>query len=364
MPKRGKKKPERRGGGKSLQRRSNATGNKDGPVTLAQATALARTQVQGAKRQPMRRVSQKGVVPSRTEVFVALRDVARARQKLHEVYKREHKERIKGYTAVMKIMKKRGVKGLPPPSQPLQILAEGDSWFDYPYPGFGGGIIPRLNLLIGVEILNLADAGDQVRKMMDVEQRKKLVDHLQKGCPAGGPWEVLLFSGGGNDVVDNHLEECIKEYDPAIPLPNHIEQGNYDAVLRLLRKGYEDLIAIRDATSPTTHLIFHAYDFAIPDGRGALWFGPWLEPAFNYRHFPRRPQLQEKIEVVRAMLQQFAALLQSLERPDVTFINAQGTLSPQPSSWHNEMHPEKPGFNSFAQIFHKKLKELFPGRVL
>lgn len=27
---------------------------------------------------------------------------------------------------------------------PLQILAEGDSWFDYPVPLFGGGIIPRL----------------------------------------------------------------------------------------------------------------------------------------------------------------------------------------------------------------------------
>jgi hypothetical protein len=200
--------------------------------------------------------------------------------------------------------------------------------------------------------------------MMDVEQRKELVDHLQKGCPAGGPWDVLLFSGGGNDVVDNHLEECVKEYDPAIPVQNHIEQGKYNAVLTLLRKGYEDLIAIRDTSSPTTHLIFHAYDFAIPDGRDAVIFGPWLEPTFNLRRFPRRPRLQEKIEVVKAMLQQFAALLQSLERPGVTFINTQDTLSPQPSSWHNEMHPEKAGFNCFAKIFHEKLKELFPGRVL
>lgn len=364
MPKAGKKKSEGQAGGRSIQRRSTATASKGGPVTLAEAMALAKPQIQRPKRWPHRRVLKKGVVPPGADVFVALRDVARARQNLHGVYKREHRNRIKEYTVIMNIMKKRGVKGLATQSQPLQILAEGDSWFDYPFPRFGGGIIPRLDKLIGVKILNLAKAGDQVRKMMDVEQRNELVDHLQKGCPAGGPWDVLLFSGGGNDVVDNHLEECIKEYDPAIPVENHIELGKYNAVLTLLRKGYEDLIALRDASSPTTHLIFHAYDFAIPDGRDAVIFGPWLEPTFNLRHFPRRPRLEEKIEVVKAMLQRFAALLQSLERPGVTFINAQGTLSPQPSSWHNEMHPEKAGFNCFAQIFHRKLKELFPGRVL
>lgn len=364
MARPGKKKPSGKRSRKSFQGGGKATASKGGPVSLAEAQALARTQIQKVMRGHQRRGAQKRVGPPGGEVFVALRDLAQARRKVREAYKREHQERIKEYTGVMKIMKIRGVKGLPSTSQPLQILAEGDSWFDYPYPRFGGGIIPRLDPLIGVEILNLAKAGDQVRKMMDVEQRKELVEHLQDGSPTGGPWDVLLFSGGGNDVVDNHLEACIKEYNPAIPLPDHIEQGNYDAVLRLLRKGYEDLIAMRDATSPATHLIFHAYDFAIPDGRGALWFGPWLEPAFNHRHFPRRPQLREKIEVVKAMLQQFAMLLQSLERPGVTFINAQGTLSPQPSSWHNEMHPGKVGFNRFAQIFHNKLKALFPGRIL
>jgi hypothetical protein len=364
MPKAGKKKSKGQGEGRSIQRRSTATAGKGGPVTLAEAESLARTQIPRPKRVSKQRVPKREMEPLGAEIFIALRDVARARQNLREVYKREQKERIKEYTAIMKLMKKRGVKGLASPSQPLQILAEGDSWFKYPYPKFGGAIIPRLDNLIGVKILNLAKAGDQVQKMMDVEQRAELVDHLQKGCPAGGPWDVLLFSGGGNDVVDNHLEECIKEYDPAIPVENHIEQGKYDAVLALLRKGYEDLIAIRNQSSPTTHLILHAYDFAIPDGRGAVIFGPWLEPAFNLRHFPRRPHLQEKFEVVKAMLQQFAVMLQSLKGPRVTFINAQGTLSPQPSSWHNEMHPERVGFNRFAEIFHAKLKELFPGRVL
>ena len=57
-----------------------------------------------------------------------------------------------GYKATLAIMKKHGVKGLArrtaksgrapkAAARPLQVFAEGDSWFDYPVPMFGGGII-------------------------------------------------------------------------------------------------------------------------------------------------------------------------------------------------------------------------------
>lgn len=58
------------------------------------------------------------------------------------------------------------------------------------------------------------------------------------------------------------------------------------------------------------------------------------------------------------------ALLTSLAaQPNVTFINGQGTLAPQTSSWHNELHPARAGFDTFADIFHQELKKLFPDRV-
>jgi hypothetical protein len=113
--------------------------------------------------------------------------------------------------------------------------------------------------------------------------------------------------------------------------------------------------------SPNTHLVFHGYDFAIPDGRGICYLGPWLKPTFDLRKFPTRGAA---MEVVRVMLRQFAALLTSLAaRPKVTFINGQGTLAPQTSSWHNELHPSRSGFEKFADIFHRKLIALFPERV-
>src|SRR4029079_18178837 len=87
------------------------------------------------------------------------------REKLKAEQRTERARRISEYRATMMVMKRRGARGPraaafdasggPPAAaadgsfDPLQILAEGDSWFDYPVPFFGGGIIPRLESRVG-----------------------------------------------------------------------------------------------------------------------------------------------------------------------------------------------------------------------
>jgi hypothetical protein len=300
--------------------------------------------------------------------------VGLARRTLELQQERERRRRIKEYKATLAIMKKRGVKGLGPKTakggrvpktapKPLQVFAEGDSWFDYPVPFFGGGVIPRLEDKLGVPILNLAKAGDEVRYMLGVKERKLLIAQFTKGCPAGGPWDALLFSGGGNDIVDNPMALWIRNFNATLPPAALIHQTRLDAALALVRAGYEDLIGLRDSLSPQTHLFFHGYDFAIPDGRGICRLGPWLKPTFDLRGFPT---LASAFAVMKILLQQFAAMLQGVEtsHDKVTFINGQGTLAPKPASWHNELHPSKEGFKAFATLFHQTLKAAFPTRVL
>ena len=48
----------------------------------------------------------------------------------------------------------------------------------------------------------------------------------------------------------------------------------------------------------------------------------------------------------------------------MTFINTQGTLIPRKSSWHNELHPSRKGFDKFVERFRTELKTLFPTRVV
>lgn len=335
-----------------------------GPLTLAQARALA------AARRPSRS-AKRALAATPTP-----RPVGEARAALDKKRSDERARRIRDYTATLALLERRGVKGLPAAAAPgaapaagagapLRILAEGDSWFEYPVPFFGGGIIPRLEDELGVPILNLAKAGDEVRFMLGVGERKDLIDELKNGCPTGGPWDVVLFSGGGNDVVDDPMALWIKDYDAAQTPAWHVHQARFEAALALVRAGYEDLIALRDAHSPGTLLVFHAYDFAIPDGRDVCFFGPWLKPTFDLRGFPG-PSTGVRFEVVKEMLKRFAAMLTLIEAGSlgVKFIDTQGTLAPKKGSWHNELHPDKAGFKALAKRFHAELKQKFPGRVL
>ena len=141
-----------------------------------------------------------------------------------------------------------------------------------------------------------------------------------------------------------------------------IHQPRFTTALDLVRAGYEDLIELRDGLSPSTHLVFHAYDFAIADGRGVCNYGPWLKPTFDLRGFPSQAQ---GTAVVKVMLQQFGAMLAQLAaaHPKVSLVPTQGTLVQQTSSWHNELHPGKAGFDAMATKFRLHLKALFPTRV-
>jgi hypothetical protein len=357
---------------KTMPERSQSVIPAEGPLTLEQARSLVaepkvKQSVRSAATKRGLTASTVGIAP----VKLTLAEAGKQRLAFSKQQDEERARRIREYSRVMSLLKNRGVKGLrrhglagvaAATAAPLQILAEGDSWFDYPVPLFGGGVIPRLERLLGVPILNLAKAGDEVRFMLGVEERKILSHQLQQGNPAGGPWDVLLFSGGGNDIVDNPMALWIRDFDPQLPAAAHLIQPRFDAALALVRAGYEDAIAFRDRFSPKTHLVFHTYDFAIPDGRGICFQGPWLRPAFDSHGFPKTGTVAR--DVVRTMLTQFAAMLAGLETDNVTVINGQGTLSPVPASWHNELHPSSTGFDKFAKLFRTKLKALFPGRVL
>jgi hypothetical protein len=345
--------------------KQKATSNQQGPISLDEAQVLL-----SAQSPP--KASKRSLQPVAEKTTLAT--IGKQRERLEKQDEMENERRIREYAALITLMKERGVKAptvkkhaLTAPAgvrsiSPLQVFAEGDSWFDYPYPFFGGGVIPRLQSLLGVPILNLAQAGDEVRNMLGVTARQIIEKQLRSGSPTGDKWDAMLFSGGGNDIVGDPLALWIRDFDSNVPLVDLLHSARFETALGLVRAGYEDLIAIRNKLSPTTHLVFHAYDFAIPDGRGVCNLGPWMKPAFDVRKFPNQ---SSAFEVVKAMLKRFALMLDTLAQSNalVTLINAQGTLNPQASSWHNELHPSSAGFQTMAKVFRDRLKALFPTKV-
>jgi hypothetical protein len=368
-----------------------------GPITLKQARAVvaARTEQQQAvaaagavRRRALGAAAKAAIGPAAAPATP--QTVETARRLLAVQQHEELKQRTRDYTATLMLLQRRGVKGLPvkaPTSKapgatapkrrraggaplastaasgPLRVFAEGDSWFDYGVPFFGGGVIPRLEDRLGVPILNLAKGGDETRFMLGVKQRQLIARHLADGCPDGQPWDLLLFSGGGNDIVDEPLALWLNPFDATKPTKQLLNQSRFATALAMVQAAYEDLIVMRNQLSPSTHLAFHGYDYAIPDGRGVCHLGPWLKPAFDLHGYPA--DLLASTAVVKEMLTQFGAMLATLaKKPGVTFINAQGRLPPVKASWHNELHPSKAGFNQVADRFKAEITVLFPGRVV
>lgn len=345
---------------------STAMSDESVPLTLEEAQAVVRA------KHPLRaarRVGAQKVPPSPN-------DVGKERQRLEKKEDEERGVARREYIDTMKLLKARGVRREATAVSgrrraavsktasvftPLQVMAEGDSWFKYPVPLFGGGIVPRLQKRLGVPILNLAAAGDEVRFMLGVKQRARLARSLQEGCPAGGSWDVLLFSGGGNDIVDDPMALWVRDWRKGASPQDLIHQPRFDAALAQVRAGYEDLIALRDALSPSTHLVFQEYDFPLPDGRGVCNHGPWLKPTFDIRKYPTQAEARR---VIKAMLEQFATMLRSLTTyQKVSVVSTQGTLPGKATAWHNELHPAKQGFETFADKFQQHLKKLFPAHV-
>ncbi len=244
--------------------------------------------------------------------------------------------------------------------QPLRILAEGDSWFDY--PNFGGaGVIWQLEQKIDALFLNLAKAGDEARYMLGVDERKVLADQLKAAVDRGRPFDALLFSGGGNDIVGNPLVLWLKTFQTGMSAKDVIDAPRFGAALGLVRAAFEDLIQIRDANSPNTVIFLNAYDHAIPDGSKICGFGPWLQPSLKARGVPE----PLRRAVVKEQLSQFAAMLATLADParKIFLVPTQGTLAGHDNWWHNELHPNADGFRAIANKFRDALKAVFPGRL-
>jgi hypothetical protein len=234
------------------------------------------------------------------------------------------------------------------------IFAEGDSWFNYP---LGKAVVSQLQGLINTPIANFAWPGAETRQLLALKERKEVEKRLRDGPEPGKKWDVLLFSGGGDDIVGDQMVLFLNRgaYDPVHP--ERALNGRFDEILDLVMGAYKDLIALRDSLSPPTLIVGHVYDYSWATNKGACWVGPWLRPSLDYAHVP---QGVDQHNVVIAMLNRFDAELQKVKAATSNFVivPTHRTLLTE-REWANELHPRDPGFHKIAEKFQKVLQERF-----
>jgi hypothetical protein len=252
-----------------------------------------------------------------------------------------------------------------PGKKHLRILAEGDSWFEYPFPWpRGDGIIYQLERLLGYEIANMAHHGLEMEKMLGLERRKEMISRL---TDPQVNFDALLFSGGGNDIAGDQLCIWLKDKAPLGSPADMLDEKAVGGALALLEAEYRELIAIRDEHSPQTVIFVHSYDFPPVTGKAVLGKQAWLKPSLDYvyQHLGIvNPSPEDESAVVKALMEMFSGMLNRLATdPKVerfVVVPTQGTLQPCSADWQNELHPSSTGFVKMAQKFHAALMATFP----
>jgi lysophospholipase L1-like esterase len=250
------------------------------------------------------------------------------------------------------------------------LVAEGDSWFDYPFNDVLGLLEDQHNF----RVESVAHHGDSVEEMAyDTSQLTALarkMEHLQND---GRVPRAILISGGGNDIAGDTFGVLLNHHSSSLtPLNGRILEGVINERLRFamasLIGGVTELS--KRYFNRVTPVIMHGYGYPVPDGRGYLggfWKlpGPWLEPGFRQKGYA---DLKQTTRLMADLIDLFNDMLASLPNQPglghVRYIDLRTLLSntlegrAYRQSWANELHPSKKGFEAVAAEFSKVILAL------
>lgn len=239
------------------------------------------------------------------------------------------------------------------------LIAEGDSWFDYP----GTDLLNALEEA-AYDVESVARAGDRVEMMaFGRGQLETFAAAVEKVIGNGHVPKAILLSGGGNDIAGSEFGFLI----------NHAgspKQGFNDSVVRgvideRVRDAYVWIIrTITDLCQKMlkqkVRIILHGYGYPIPTGDGVLGGlgplpGPWLRPGFIEKGFN---DLTQNTAMMRTLMDRFNTMLQGVANDfgHVRYVNLRGILPATKTLWANELHPKPNGFKLAAKELEKAIE--------
>jgi hypothetical protein len=241
------------------------------------------------------------------------------------------------------------------------LLAEGDSWFDYPWTD----VLRVLEDDYAFDVYSVAHRGDRVEEMAYTGgQLEELTRLLEKLLRQGKTPLAILLSGGGNDVAGSEFGMLLNHSDAPF---SGLNNGVVDGIINdRIRYAFVTILqAIThisvEKTGNLIPIVLHGYDYPVPDGRGFLggWWmlpGPWLEPGFRQKGYET---IEQRTRIAADLIDRFNQMVSSIptitEFSHVKYVDLRGTLSNKMQDytlwWSNELHPTANGFARVAGRF-------------
>ncbi len=247
------------------------------------------------------------------------------------------------------------------------LIAEGDSWFDYPMQD----VLGLLEDTYLYDVESVAHKGDCVEDMAHSKgQFAEFARRLEKVLRDGKVPRAILLSGGGNDIAGDEFAILLNHAASTLPpLNEDIVRGVIDV---RLKEAYARIISALTAIAQKylnrpIPIITHGYDYPVPDGRGFLggWWqlpGPWLKPGFQKKG---HDSLVTNTMLIGQLIDRFNVMLATVssipEFAHVQYLDLRGTLKRDGTykkDWANELHPSQTGFALVTKKFADAIEQL------
>jgi hypothetical protein len=315
----------------------------------------------------------------RTQLYAQLKDAAEAQIAANI---EQHKSRTERIRRGLEHRKSLGAKVSKPQ---LDLLAIGDSWFEYPLNGNDLPFppVPVQNFAIAAKsqlgaignppprILNLALHGQATTAVLSYKKQEELRGVLQDPTQ----WlnqkthlpDAILMSAGGDDIAGDQFAVYL-DYGGG-----GLDAARFQGVLDSVQASYFDLFAFRDIFAKGVPIIGHCYDYAIPNGVCPICIAEgWLQPSLDFAGYGYGAGL----DIVRVAIDGFYDMLHALATDAIVpkgkktnnfiLVDTRKTLprsASPPQGWANEIHPYPAGFGTLAGKFLTTLQAKFPGRI-
>jgi hypothetical protein len=261
----------------------------------------------------------------------------------------------------------------------VNILAEGDSWFELPV-----GVHEIVGWLLKENpeyaIYSMANGGDWITNII---YDGKYVAEL----PIVDP-HYFLISGGGNDLVGDNRVAIMVSKNANIPgregrvAPQHLPASDHvtkDFFAFLITIKLQYFMMFRNIHTAFKHtiIITQGYDYAIPSyaWRFSLRYplqyfvnwvadtGGWLKRPLDIKKIPSNLHTALVRFFIDEINEMYISLAQRPEFPNLFHIDCRGTAQSH-DDWFDELHLKPYKFRIVANAFQKFMKGTLDGNLL
>ncbi len=229
----------------------------------------------------------------------------------------------------------------------LRIIAQGDSWFQYPLRR--RDIVDHLGRQNA--ILSLSGGSGTLEEML---ARKDYLGAIRAHKP-----DVFLMSAGGNDLISRDvLRTTLRPFEDGASAEDLIDEGGLADRMRVVIDRVQDIVSEALDADETVVACAHGYDHPWPRTDG-----PWLGTPLMDLGIP----LDVGRDVLAHIIDRFNDGLHRLESEfgeRFRHVDLRGHVDRGAVSWFDELHPMDDGYARAAACFESVLNELVTDPVL